>query len=262
MQLRIALVQMAITPMDPLKNLETIERFTHKARTKGADLVVFPEDAVCGPLGGQTAFVEHAPTYLQRMQALAHQCAIDLVPGSWTVAENGLLYNQTHYINADGTLAGYYRKVNLWDTEKLSLVPGAGVSVFPTRFGMVGLIICWDISFPEMFLAMRAQGVRLVVSPTYWSFPKKALRSEALIEDEVLLIDSLCTTRAFENNILFAYCNAAGELVDPQGHVSVLSGRSQLTHPLKKVLMQCEGNEERMIICDASLADPPPVKAV
>lgn len=258
MQLRIALVQMAIVPMDPLKNLERIEAFTRKARAQGADLVVFPEDAVCGPLGGQTAFVEHAPAYLQRMQALAHQCAIDIVPGSWTVAENGLLYNQTHYINADGTLAGYYRKVNLWETEKQHLTPGAGVSVFSTRFGLVGLLICWDISFPEMFLAMRAQGARLVVSPTYWSFPKKAMRSEELLDDEVLLIDSLCTTRAFENNILFAYCNAAGELPSPDGSTAVLSGRSQVTHPLDKVLVKCADNAEELVICDAQVAEVPP----
>lgn len=265
MQLKIALVQLEIAPMDPLKNLARMEEFTQQASAAGADLVVFPEDAVCGPLAGQTAFVHYAPEYLQRMQALALRYHIDVVPGSWTVAENGLLYNQTHYINADGSLAGWYRKVNLWDTEKLHITPGAGVSVFPTRFGLTGLIICWDISFPEMFLAMRAQGVRLVISPTYWSFPKKAMRSEAKLDDEVLLIDSLCTTRAFENNILFAYCNAAGELLNPDGSVAVLSGRSQVTHPLDKVLVQCEENAEEMIMCNAALAplpgsvDPVPV---
>lgn len=108
-----------------------------------------------------------------------------------------------------------------------------------------------------MFLAMRAQGVRLVISPTYWSFPKKAMRSEALLDDEVLLIDSLCTTRAFENNIIFAYCNAAGELEKPDGSTAVLSGRSQVTHPLDKVLVQCADNAEEMIICDAALAPIP-----
>lgn len=251
--MKIALVQMAIAPMDPLKNLASMEEWTRKARKKGADLVVFPEDAVCGPLGGQTAFVEHAPAYLQRMQALALECGVDLVPGSWTVAENGVLFNQAHYINGDGTVAGVYRKINLWETEKAVIMPGAGVSVFPTRFGMTGLIICWDISFPEMFLAMRAQGVALVISPTYWSFPKKAMRSGALLDDEVLLIDSLCTTRAFENNILFAYCNAAGELLNPDGSIAVLSGRSQVTHPLQKVLGQCEGNAEELLMCEADL---------
>ena len=253
MELTIALVQMRIAAMDPLKNLERMEAFVAKAKKKGADLVVFPEDAVCGPLGGQTAFVEYAPEYLARMQALAAQHAIDLVPGSWTVPDQGVLYNQAHYIDATGALLGTYRKVNLWETERVNIAPGTVASVFPTRFGMVGLIICWDIAFPPMFAAMNEQGAELVISPTYWSFPRKALRTGALLSDEVLLIDSLCTTRAFENNILFAYCNAAGQLTD-QGVVTVLSGRSQLTHPLDKVICQAEGNKEQMLVAHVKLA--------
>jgi predicted amidohydrolase len=251
-QLTIALVQLRVALMDPLKNLKRMETFVARAKRRGADLVVFPEDAVCGPLEGQTAFVVHAPAYLARMQALAAKHAVDLVPGSWTVSDQGVLYNQAHYINADGTLAGTYRKVNLWETEKVHIAPGVAASVFPTRFGMVGLIICWDISFPAMFAAMTAQSAELVISPTYWSFPHKALKSGELLNDEVLLIDALCTTRAFENNILFAYCNAGGELKHPGGH-AVLSGRSQLTHPLRKVLAKCEGNEEEMLVVYAQL---------
>jgi predicted amidohydrolase len=61
MELTIALVQMRIAFMDPLKNLTRMEAFVAKAKRHGADLVVFPEDVVCGPLGGQTAFVQYAP---------------------------------------------------------------------------------------------------------------------------------------------------------------------------------------------------------
>lgn len=258
MKLKLALVQMHIAPSEPLKNLERIEAFTAKAKEQGADLVIFPEDAVCGPLAGQTAFVPYAPQYLARMQALAAHYAVDLVPGTWTVAENGLLYNQAHYIGADGSLLGWYRKVNLWDTEKIAITPGLGASVFPTRFGPVGLIICWDIAFPELFAAMNAQGAQFVISPTYWSFPRASMRSEDKLNDEILLIDSLCTTRAFENNILFAYCNAGGIL---EGAVvdTVLSGRSQVTHPQHKVLAQCADNDEEILFVDAEI--PAPVAA-
>jgi predicted amidohydrolase len=252
MQLTIALSQLRITPLQPLKNLARIASWTARAKRNGADLVVFPEDAICGPLEGQTAFVQYAPEYLARMQELAAKYAIDLVPGSWTVEEGGFLYNQTCYIGSNGDVKGIYRKVNLWETERASITPGLTVSVFPTRFGHVGLIICWDISFPAMFAAMNAQGAELVISPTYWSFPRKSLCSSALIDDEVLLIDSLCTTRAFENNILFAYCNAAGSL-EHNGTVSVLSGRSQVTHPLQKVLVKARGNGEQLLLTKACL---------
>jgi predicted amidohydrolase len=253
MELTIALVQTEIAPMDPLKNLARMEDFVAMAKGRRADLVVFPEDAVCGPLGGQTAFVQYAPEYLARMQALAAKYAVDLVPGTWTVADSGLLFNQAHYINADGTLAGIYRKVTLWETERLHLTPGTAASVFPTRFGMVGMIVCWDISFPAMFADMVAQSVELVVCPSYWSFPPKALGSAEQQDDEILLIDSLCTTRAFENNILLAYCNAAGTLQQP-GSAAVLSGRSQVTHPLQKVLAKCADNDEDLLVTRDELA--------
>lgn len=251
-ELTIAVAQMHVQPDAPLSNLERIEALVSEAKGKGADLVVFPEDAICGPLTGQTAFVEHAPAYLQRMQALAARHGIDLVPGSWTVAEQGLLYNQVHYINADGTVAGSYRKVNLWETEKAVITPGPGAVVFPTRFGAVGLIICWDISFPHLFAAMNAEGVQLVISPTFWSFPEGTPKDAAAMQDEILLIDSLCTTRAFENNIVFVYCNAAGVL-HHSGNRNLLSGRSQVTHPLERVIAQCEGNREEMLLVRTEL---------
>jgi len=252
MDVTIALVQMRIAPSDPVKNLGRMEIFVKKAVSKGAQLIVFPEDAVCGPLLGQTSFVQHAPAYLEFMQKLAVKYSVDLVPGSWTVWENGLLYNQVHYINADGTVAGSYRKINLWETEKVAITPGSIASVFPTRFGNVGLIVCWDIAFPALFAEMNAQAVELVIAPTYWSFTRDAKEDEAKVDDEILLIDSLCTTRAFENNILFAYCNAAGEMKLPGAHTT-LSGRSQITHPLTKVVCQAEGNREETLIAHVSL---------
>lgn len=256
MQIAIALVQLEIALGDPLVNLKRMDEYVAQAKKRGADLVVFPEDAVCGPLQGQLDFVVYAPEYLAHFQALAVQHAIDIVPGTWTVAEYGVLYNQAHYINADGSLAGTYRKINLWETEKAHIAPGVAASVFPTRFGVVGLIICWDISFPALFAAMVEQGVELVIAPTYWSFTKPAEEVEEVVDDEILLIDSLCTTRAFENNILFAYCNAAGELKTPAGD-TVLSGRSQITHPLDKVVCKAEGNGEEMLFARVALERRP-----
>lgn len=257
MELTIALVQLHVAPSRPLVNLDRMEASVAQAKARGAELVVFPEDAICGPLEGQTAFIQHAPAYLARMQALAVRHGVDLVPGTWTVAEGGALYNQAHYIGADGRVLGVYRKMNLWDTEKAALTPGLAPAVFPTRFGLVGLTICWDIAFPQVFTAMSALGARMVISPTYWSFPKASLRAEEKLNDEILLIDSLCTTRAFENNILFAYCNAGG-ILDGADEDSILSGRSQVTHPKEKVLVQSPGNEEELLVVRAQVPEAIP----
>jgi predicted amidohydrolase len=252
MELKITLVQMDIVPSDPVKNLKRMEGFIKKAVKEGAQLVVFPEDAVTGPLAGQTAFVVHAPEYLAYFQGLAVKYGVDLVPGTWTVQLGNALYNTAYYINKDGSIAGSYHKINLWDTEKIAITPGSRVSVFPTAHGLVGLIICWDISFPLLFAEMNTLGVELVICPTYWSFTKPAEDVEQVVDEEFLLIDALCTTRAFENNIVFAYCNAAGSL-QSEGIDAVLSGRSQITHPQEKVVVKAEGNAERMISAGVQL---------
>ena len=75
------------------------------------------------------------------------------------------------------------------------------------------------------------------------------------LNDEIVLIDSLCTTRAFENNILFIYCNAGG-ILEGIGVDTLLSGRSQVTHPQHKVVAQCEGNEEKILMVDTEIPEP------
>ncbi|MGB0132502.1 carbon-nitrogen hydrolase family protein [Dokdonella sp.] len=252
MNLSIAIAQMQVTPGDPAANITKMEQFIQAAAKRGADLVVFPEDAICGPLAGQNAFVAEAPGYLAHMQKLAVTYGVDLVPGTWTVGDGIALYNQAHYISADGTLAGIYRKINLWETEKVIIAPGASVSVFPTRFGLVGMVVCWDIAFPPIFTAMNQLGVELVVSPTFWSVPLHAPGTPdalAARQEDIDLIDSLCTARAFENDIVFVYCNAAGTLNLP-GSVVTLSGCSQITHPVDKVICRSDGNHEDLLVAE------------
>lgn len=252
MHITIALIQFRVRPSDPEDNLQRMEAHIEKAARAGAQLVVFPEDAVTGPLIGQLTFLASAPLYLARCQAMATRYGVDLVPGSWAVSDGVAAFNTTYYINRDGSVAGAYAKINLWATERPHITAGNAVSVFPTAYGMVGLLICWDLAFPTLFTAMNAQGVELVVSPSYWSFTKPADDVDEVIDDEILLIDSLCTARAFENNIIFAYCNAAGELTSG-GYDAVLSGRSQITHPHDKVVCKAEGNAELMLLATVSL---------
>ncbi|QDV10155.1 (R)-stereoselective amidase [Planctomycetes bacterium Poly30] len=260
MQMLIAVVQFDVAPSDPDTNLRRMEAFIEKAARSGADLAVFPEDAVTGPLEGQGSFLTRSGEFLAHFQQLALKYGIDIVPGTWTVVDGASVYNTAYYVQRDGTVAGFYSKVHLWETEAAFLTPGPTAAVFPTIHGRVGLTICWDIAFPETFAQMRRLGVELVISPTYWSFTRKAEQRRSVKVSEVDLIDSLCRTRAFENDIVFVYCNAAGELETPEGEDDVtLSGRSQVTHPQAGVLVLAEGNAEQMLLAriDHTQAAPP-----
>jgi predicted amidohydrolase len=196
---------------------------------------------------GQVLFVAYAASYMAYFQSLAIKYGVDIVPGSWTVQEGVSLFNTTHYINKDGSLAGIYRKVNLWETERAMITPGAVASVFPTAYGLVGLTVCWDIAFPLLFSEMSRQGAELVISPTYWSLTREAEYRKSVAKDEILLIDSLCTARAFENDMVFAYCNAAGHVGESKEE-GVLSGRSQITHPKERVICKASGNAEELLL--------------
>ncbi|MCC5822476.1 MAG: carbon-nitrogen hydrolase family protein [Phycisphaerales bacterium] len=247
MDLRIAIVQLDIAPTQPELNLQRMEHFVSEAVSRGAQLVVFPEDAVTGPLEGQVLFVANAPAYLAFFQSLALKYGIDIVPGSWTVQEGASLFNASYYINRDGSVAGMYRKINLWETERAIITPGALASVFPTAYGLMGLTMCWDIAFPLLFAEMSRQGAELVISPTLWSLSREAELRKSVAKDEILLIDSLCTARAFENDMVFVYCNAAGDVSDSKKD-GALSGRSQITHPQEKVICKASGNAEELLL--------------
>ena len=156
--MKIADVQFFVKPDDPDANLKRMETFIRTAAEKKCDLVVFPEDAVAGPLEGQVNHAHRSLEFFTFFQKLAAQYKIDIVPGSWIFPEAGSLYNTTYYFNGDGTLAGEYRKINIWETEKPAITPGLYNNVFPTRHGLAGLAICWDMAFPEIFKEMSAKG--------------------------------------------------------------------------------------------------------
>src|SRR5205823_9599256 len=112
---------------------------------------------------------------------------------------------------------------------------GSNVSVFDTRFGRVGLIICWDLMFPEVFRAMVKQKVEIVICPSYWCYEDAG---KGLIHDpdsEVKLVNALCMSRAFENEIVLVYANAAGRLTGEE-NIETLIGQSQITVPSKVFL--------------------------
>ncbi len=247
MDARLGVVQFDVAPSDPETNLRRMEEFVAEAATQAAQIVVFPEDAVTGPLEGQHLFVANAPAYLAFFQSLAVKYSIDIVPGSWTIQEGPAHFNAAVYINRDGSIAGTYRKVNLWETERALVTPGATACVFPTTYGMVGLTMCWDIAFPLLFGEMSRLGAELVISPTYWSLSREAEYRKSVAKDEVLLIDSLCITRAFENDMAFVYCNAAGRVGETEEE-GVLSGRSQVTHPNERVVCKATGNTEELLM--------------
>jgi len=247
MQLNIAVVQFAIQQFTPAENLARAEQFIAQAVSQQAQLIVFPEDFITGPLSGNKAFADYERRYVQYFQGLAVRYSIDIVPGTIIEGDKVGLYNTTYYIDKRGDILSQYRKVNLWLPERSYITPGKAIPVFETQFGRVGLIICWDLMFPEAFRAMLKQSVEMVICPSYWCYEDAGIGMRHNPHAEATLVKALCVTRAFENEIVLVYANAAGR-VSVEGMEETLIGRSQITVPFKGALEVLDHNQEAMFI--------------
>jgi predicted amidohydrolase len=244
MFLKIAVVQFAIDQFNAQQNLARAEQFIAEASAEN-DLVVFPEDFILGPLNGRSEFADFDGHYITIFQKLASKYHIDIVPGSMIEGDSRGLFNTTYYIDRNGEIQGRYRKVNLWLPERNYISPGSNVSVFDTRFGRVGLIICWDLMFPEIFRAMVREKVDIVICPSYWCYEDAGKGLFHDPDSEVKLVNALCITRAFENEIVLVYANAAGSITGEE-NIDTLIGQSQITVPFKGVLKSLSHNREEM----------------
>ena len=252
MQLKVAVVQFEISLFAPQENLEKAEQFIQQAVAQEADLIVFPEDFIAGPLEGHVELADFDSQYVKHFQQLAMQYGIDIVPGSIIEGDENGLYNTTYYIDRQGDILGRYRKVNLWLPERSYMMPGTSTAVFNTRFGKVGLIICWDLMFPEIFRAMVSEGVEMVICPSYWCLEDAGKGQKLNQYSEVMLVNALCLARAFENEVVLVYANAAGKQAFEQG-TSTLIGQSQITVPFKGPLDIAMDNVETMLVEEVDL---------
>lgn len=252
MKLRIAVVQFDIRQLKPEENLRRAEEFIRKASSSKANIIVFPEYSMTGPIEG-LKFADSKHRFRNHFQHLARKYRIDLVPGSFIEEESSGAYNTTYYIDSMGKIKSRHRKVHLWQSEKRLLKPGRRIWVFDTAYGKVGLAICWDLVFPELLGKMAKKGVDLVICPSYWcrGDAGKGLKYDA--DSEIKFVDSLCVSAAFGNEIALVFCNAAGVWRRGKCRDSLI-GHSQIAIPFKGALKRLDHNREAMFIQEIDTA--------
>lgn len=167
-----AVIQTRPTFGDVTANLAAIFVAVHDARNAGAQLVVLPELCTTGYMFADPAEAESlaepitGPT-VSALQQLAADLNIHVVAG---VAERSGadLFNSSVLLGPPG-LIGTYRKLHLWDNENAIFEPGnRGLPVFDTALGRLGMLICYDLWFPEATRALALQGAEAICVPTNW----------------------------------------------------------------------------------------------
>lgn len=250
MKARLAVVQFKTRIHDPAVNLRRMERFVRHAKARGADIVVFPEDFITGPLRTRIEFADQAGAFLRFFRTVAATHRIDLVAGS-IIERTGRrrMQNACYYVDARGQILTRYAKVNLWLTERAYLAPGDSVQVCQTRFGKIGLTICWDLAFPELFRTYARQGAEVICNVAWWSREDAGPGLRLAPKSEELFINACCAARAFEEEAVIVFANAADEwtLGGADYHSA---GQSQVTVPFQGALKRIGDEREGMIVQD------------
>lgn len=238
--MRAAAVQLNSTE-DTERNLETADRFVREAVSLGAELVVLPEkwtvigtpeDLAAGAQGLDGPAIRWA-------SAVAQELGIDLVAGSIVerVAERRKTQNTSVHVAPDGQVAAVYRKLHMFDVEvgKVTYAESAHedagdevvVSELTNGLGL-GMTICYDLRFPELYRLLCARGAELFSVPSAFTEPTTRDHWEILLR-----------ARAIENQCFVIAANQFGN--HPGNFRS--GGRSMIVDPWGLVLATAPDSE-------------------
>lgn len=203
-EITVAVVQTQPVLGDLEANLYQMAQMVEKiCKEEDTDLIVFPELATTGVENGVNFnhLAERVPGH--QFNVLANKAAdyaTHIVFGLPTKEKvESIFYNSAIAIGPDGELLNEYRKIHLKGEEKLSFRPGYRFSVFDTAFGTVGVVIGWDIAFPEAARTLVLQGAEIICLPAAYETPyQREWRA-------------FTVARAIENGVYLLAANRVGE---------------------------------------------------
>ena len=252
----IGLIQM-VCSSKPEQNLQLAMASIREAAAKGAQIICLPElflsqyfcqsenpqhFSLAEPIPGPTS---------QQMAELAKELEIVLIVPLFEKRTEGIYHNSAVVIDADGSIMGSYRKMHIPDDpcfyEKYYFTPGdMGFQSFSTRFGKVGVLICWDQWFPEAARLTALKGAEIIFYPTAIGWHPKEKRKFGKSQLESWL--SIQRSHAIANGIYVAAVNRVG--IEKQGNKKIeFWGNSVIFDPSGNVVKKAS-LKENILICE------------
>lgn len=238
-KIKIAAIQMS-TVADKMENVRTVKTYLEKIKDENPDFVILPE-MFCCPYQTENfpiyAEKEGGPVW-QQLSGYAKQYGIYLIGGSMPEKDaEGNVYNTSYIFDREGKQIGKHRKVHLFDIdvkggqtfkESDTLTAGDSNTVFDTEFGKIGVMLCFDIRFPELSRMMVNDGVKVIFVPAAFNMTTGPAHWELSFR-----------TRALDNQIYMVGCAPARDV--SAGYISW--GHSIVTDPWGRVTGMLDENE-------------------
>ena len=231
-KIKIAAIQMS-TVADKMENVRTVKAYLEKIKDENPDFVILPE-MFCCPYQTENfpiyAEEEGGPIW-QQLSAYAKQYGVYLIGGSMPEKDaEGNVYNTCYVFDREGKQIGKHRKVHLFDIdvkggqtfkESDTLTAGDSDTVFDTEFGKIGVMLCFDIRFPELSRMMVNDGAKVIFVPAAFNMTTGPAHWELSFR-----------TRALDNQIYMVGCAPARDV--SAGYISW--GHSIVTDPWGRVI--------------------------
>lgn len=253
---RIALVQMRCEE-DPEKNLATALGRIEEARDRGAQIVCLPElfrsryfcqsedhekFDLAEPIPGPTS---------DALAAAARKHEVVVIGSIFERRAAGIYHNAACVHDADGSLVGLYRKMHIPDDplyyEKFYFTPGdLGFRAFPTRFGTVGILVCWDQWFPEAARLTALQGAEILFYPTAIGWHDEEKEEHGAGQHDAWR--TVQRGHAVANGVFVAAPNRVGR----EGTVEFWGG-SFVASPFGEVMASAAHDEQEIVLADCDL---------
>ena len=255
---RIGIVQWQMRATASLEDFfQQIEFFVDTVSGYKADCVLFPEffnapmmaltgeSAASAAIRGMAAFTEPIKT---RMMELAVSYNINVIAGSMPVYEDGMLYNVSYLCRRDGTVDEQYKlHVTPDEASYWGMRGGDKVKCFDTDFGKIGILVCYDVEFPELSRILSDEGMKILFVP-FWTDTKNAYQRVRICAQ----------ARAIENECYVAITGSVGNLprvenMDIQYSQSAVFSPSDFAFPHDAIVAEATPNTEMTLIADLDL---------
>jgi len=251
--MKVAAIQMRSTE-DVSANIRAAQGFLQRAGEEGVDLAVLPEVfTYLGRSAGRSEAAEALPggPAFDMLSKMARQVGI-WITGGIIERDGDRVYNTSPLFDRTGDLVARYRKIHLYDVELPGLPPfresatftaGEQVVTHATETARVGLSICYDLRFPELYRALMVAGAQVITVPAQFQFQTGADHWEILVR-----------ARAVENQCFVVAADQWGTYGDPaKGRRSY--GNSMVVDPWGRVIARAPDEGDAVLTCELDLAE-------